>query len=138
MSAISGSIPPYSNVPIQAEFYQPSRFEISNITKGRTTVVTTSDANNYVVGQQVRLTVPLEYGMYQINGQQGMVISIPASDEVEILIDSLQYDDYVAATSTNVPQILAIGDFNSGIISSTGRVISSTNIPGSFINISPE
>jgi len=138
MSAIVGPIPPYSNVPIQAQFYVPSRFVIQNITKGLTTLITTTEDHNYVVGQQVRVLVPYEYGMYQINGQQSLVIDIPASNEVEIVIDSLLYDAYVSATSTNVPQILAIGDFNSGIISSTGRVISSTNIPGSFINISPE
>lgn len=138
MSAIVGPIAPYSNVPINAQFYQPSRFEITDIEKGRTTLVTTSVENNYVVGQQVRITIPSEFGMYQINGQQGLVIDLPAADQVEIEIDSLQYDDYISATSTNVPQIIAIGDFNSGIISSTGRVISSTNIPGSFINISPE
>lgn len=138
MVAIVGPIAPYSNVPINAQFYQPSRFEITDIEKGRTTLVTTSVENNYVIGQQVRITLPPEFGMYQINGQQGVVIDIPAADQVEIEIDSLQYDNYISATSTNVPQIIAIGDFNSGIISSTGRVISSTNIPGSFINISPE
>lgn len=137
MSVISGPIPAYSNPPIQPQFYQPSRFEITDIEKGLTTIVTTSDANNYVIGQEVRLLVPPEFGMYQINGQQGLVVSLPADDKVEITIDSRFYDDYIVATSNNVPQIVAIGDFNSGIISSTGRVISSTNIPGSFINISP-
>lgn len=138
MSGIVGPVALYNNFPINANYYEPSRFEITAITRGRTTTITTSDANNYVVGQQIRVLLPSEFGMYQINNQQGTVISIPASDQVEVTIDSSFYDAYVSATSTNVPQIIAIGDFNSGIIAPAGRVIPSTNIPGSFINISPE
>ncbi len=135
---VSYPIPAYSNVPIEPQFYSPSRFEIEDIVKGRTTIVTTTEDHNYVIGQLVRITIPAAYGMYQINENQGIVIAIPADDEVEIQIDSSTYDSFIAASDPNVPQILAIGDYNYGIISTNGRVVGSTNIPGSFINISPE
>jgi hypothetical protein len=135
---VSFPIPAYSNLPIQPQFYAPSRFEIDDIAKGRTTVVTTTVDHNYVIGQLVRITIPAAYGMYQINENQGIVVTIPSTKEVEIQIDSTSYDSYIAATNANVPQILAIGGFNYGIISTNGRVVGSTNIPGSFINISPE
>ena len=51
--AISGPIAPYSNVNINAQFYQPSLFIISAVTLGVTTTVTTTQNNNYVIGQEV-------------------------------------------------------------------------------------
>jgi len=211
---ISYPIPPYSNVPIEPQFYQPSRFVISAITRGQTTLITTSTDHNYVVGQAVRLLIPQLFGSFQLNEAQGLVLSIPSSTQVVLNIDSTRADAFIAspytatitnitqsitptvtatnaflrgnsiifssvggmtqinglvgsivtvsptsftvninttafsaygsggvATLFNVPQtqaqILGIGDVNSGITSSTGRVQTSTNIPGSFINISP-
>lgn len=137
-SVISYPIPPYSNVPIESDFYQPSRFVISNITLGQTTVVTTTSNNNYVIGQEVKLIIPASFGCYQLNGLTGFVLSIPIATQVEISINSSRnVDQYIAATSTQSPQILAIGDINQGIISTSGPIVPETNIPGAFINISP-
>lgn len=136
--AIVGPIAPYSNVQINSQFYEPRRYQIDDITRGITTTVTTTADHDFVVGNQARINLPSEFGMYQINGKQALVISIPAADQVELQLDSQQYDAYISATSTQVPQIIPIGEFNSGYISSTGRVVSEINIPGAFINISPE
>lgn len=139
MTVISYPIPAYANVPIHAEYYKPSRFVISGITLGLTTTVTTTENMNYVIGQLVRLLIPSSFGSIQLNEQQGYVISIPADNQVELNIDSLRnVDAYVASSATTKAQILAIGDINSGIISFTGRIIPTTNIPGSFVNISPQ
>lgn len=136
---VTGPQPPYNNPPIEPEDYQPSRFVISNVALGITTTVTTTEDHNYVIGQLVRLIIPKYFGCRQLNERSGIVISIPSSTQVELSIDSLQnVDSFVSSSSTaTLPQILAIGDVNSGIISLTGRSIPSTNIPGSFINISP-
>lgn len=212
-TVISYPIPAYSNVPIEAQFYQPSRFVISAISLGITTIVTTSLDNNYVVGQLVRLLIPAPYGSFQLNNVQGYVISLPASNQVEIGIDSSLANAYVSnpfvatitgatqatdcvltvnqsvygssvliqnvggmtqlnnqvipiitqrsnsitlnvnsssysaytsgGTATAYPidgrvaQIIALGDVNSGASNSNGRVLTSTQINGSFINISP-
>jgi len=137
MTVISYPIPAYSNLPIEAQYYQPSRFVISGVTLGVTTVVTTSVNNNYVVGQQVRLLIPQPYGCWQLNGSFGYVLSLPGANQVEVGIDSTNANAFVAAGTPNQPQIIAIGDINTGIMSATGRSIPATNIPGSFINISP-
>lgn len=135
---ISYPIPAYSNVAIQANFYQPSHFTISNVSLGTTTIVTTSVNNNYVVGQEVRLLIPANFGCFQLNGLQGYVLSLPAPNQVEISINSsTNVNAYIAATSTQSPQILAIGDVNQGVISSTGAIVPTQGIPGAFINISP-
>jgi hypothetical protein len=139
-TVISYPIPLYANFPINADFYEPSRFVITAITLGATTTVTTSVDHNYVVGQKVRLLIPAKFGSYQLNETQGDVLSIPSSTQVEVSINSLRnVDSFISATATTAsPQILAIGDINSGIISTSGSILPSTNIPGSFINISPQ
>lgn len=134
---ISYPIPPYSNLPIEAQFFLPSRFVISNVTLGNTTIVTTSIPHNYVVSQQVRLLIPVGFGCTQLNNAFGYVISIPSSTQVEININSTGANAYIAATSNQSPQIIAIGDVNTGP-TNTGRTNNQTFISGSFINISPQ
>ncbi len=142
-TVISFPTPLYSNLPIESGFFQPSQFVISAITEGATTTITTTVDQNYVVGQQIRLTIPPAYGAYQLNGIQGMVISIPSSTQVTINVDSSFFDAFipspvfVTGQNLSVPQILAIGDFNGGQINSSGRNNLGTFIPGSFENISP-
>jgi len=134
---IFGPIPPYSNVPINAQFYQPSRFVISDVALGQTTLVTTTANLNYVIGQLVRLIIPQENGCSQLNEQTGYVLSIPNPNQVEISINSSQANSFISSSGQVLPQILAVGDVNSGLTSSTGVNQTSTNVPGAFINISP-
>lgn len=136
---ISYPIPLYQNLPIHAEYYEPSRFVISGVTLGKTTIITTSVVHNYVIGQQIRLLIPAKFGCYQLNESIGYVLSIPSTTQVEVSIDSNRnVDAFISATATtSSPQILAIGDLNFGSINTQGRVNNITHIPGSFINISP-
>lgn len=137
---ISYPIPAYQNFPIQAEFYVPNRFVISAIVLGQTTLVTATENLNYVIGQEIRLIIPPSYGCRQLNQKKGFVISLPALDQVEIAIDSsINVDQFVNGNSlTEVAQIVAIGDINTGYLNSHGRSPQGTFIPGSFINISPQ
>jgi len=137
-TVISYPIPAYQNVPIEPQFYEPSRFVISDVTLGTTTTVTTSIDHNYVVSQQVRLLIPSAFGCFQLNNTFGYVISIPSPNEVEIQIDSSQnVNQFISATSNQSPQILAIGDISNGQTNTNGVNSNLTYIPGSFINISP-
>jgi len=137
-TVISYPIPAYSNPPIQPSFFSPKFFFINEIVLGITTVVTTSVEHDYVIGQSVRLIIPTKFGSRQLNEKEGMVISIPATNMVELNIDSsLNVDPfYLSATPTRA-QILAIGDYNTGAINDSGRINQGTYIPGSFRNISP-
>ncbi len=136
-TTITFPTPPYSNPPIEPQFYQPSRFVISDITLGETTLVTTSIDHNYVIGQQVRFIIPPAYGTRGLNEQSGLVISIPALNQLIVDISSKFFDPFVAASTDQNPQIMAIGDVNSGYINANGRNFTGTFIPGSFIDISP-
>lgn len=136
-SMFPGPVPPYTNPAIEPQFYQPSRFVISGITLGQTTTITTTQNTNYVVGQEIRLIIPQSFGSNQLNEKTGFVISLPASNQVEVNINSSQnVDAFINSTASTKAQILAIGDVNTGVTNSQGRVNNGTYIPGSFINIS--
>lgn len=136
-SIIPGPVPPFSNPPIEPQFYQPRKYFIEDITLGFTTLVTTTIDNDYVVGQEVRFLIPATSGTRQLNEMTGFVISLPASDELEVDIDSSQMDIFTSSMAPMQPQIVAMGDINSGQINTSGRINNLTYIPGSFINISP-
>lgn len=138
-SPIVGPIPPESNPPINPQYYEPSRFVISALSFGTTTLVTTSVDHNYVIGQNIRLLMAPTYGAYQLNGQTGYVLSIPSTTQVVVGINSNNTDAFnPSGTGTTSPQIIAIGDINSGQTNSSGPSSVSTFVPGSFINISPQ
>lgn len=135
-SPISGPVPPYANLPIEPQNYQPRRFQVSNVQLGISTVITTTTNMDYVVSQQVRLLIPKGYGCVQLNGKDGFVISLPAPNQVEVTINSSKADPFVNNSLAQVPQIVAIGNIENGQIN-TGRTGNITYTPGSFINISP-
>lgn len=60
---------------------------------------TTTQANTYVVGMSVKLTIPKPYGMIQANGQVGKILSIVGSD-MQLDIDSSLYDPFVLPISS--------------------------------------
>jgi hypothetical protein len=135
---ISYPIPLYSNVPIESQYFQPSRFVISAVTLGYTTTVTTSIPHNYVIGQECRLNIPRSFGCFQLNQATGFVLSIPSTTQVELSINSSKnVNNYIASSATTVAQIVAIGDINTGVVNNSGNMSTSTLIPGSFENISP-
>lgn len=139
-SPFPGPIAPENNPPINPQYYQPSVFAITAITLGTTTTIMTLVNHNYVIGQLIRLIIPPTYGSFQLNERQGYVIAIPAANQVVVNIDSsLNVNAFIESPSygPTLPQILAIGDINSGPINNSGPTKQSTFIPGSFINISP-
>lgn len=131
-----GPVPPYTNPPIEPQYYQPRVYFISNITLGQITLVTTTINHDYVIGQLCRLIIPPAYGCRELNEVTGYVISIPASDQVVLDIYSQGGNPFVSASTSNQPQILPVGDINSGVQNTNGRINQITYIPGSFINIS--
>ena len=134
-----GPIATENNPPINPQYYKPSVFDISAISLGNTTTVTTTVDHNYVVGQTVRLLIPMIYGSFQLNEQMANVISIPSSTQVALNLVSTDSKAFVSnpTSGTTQPQIVAVGDVNSGQINSMGRSNNGNYIPGSFIDISP-
>ena len=147
MGFLSGPTPAYNNPPIEPQYFEPSRFVISDIAQGQTTTVTMVPSTtggstvqpNYVIGQLVRFVIPDAYGIRQINEKKGYVLSLPSSTQVEVDIDSTSFDPFITSPTDDSqdPQIIAVGDVNQGQINESGRVNVKTYIPGSFRNVSP-
>jgi hypothetical protein len=135
---VSSPFPPFQNVPINPQFFKPSRFVISAVALGITTTVTTTVNHNYVIGQDIRLIIPPSFGCIQLNETKGIVLSIPAANQVIVSINSsMNVDPYIASTASTPAQILAIGDINAGQTNANGIISTLNFIPGSFQNISP-
>jgi hypothetical protein len=128
----------YNNPPINPQYYSPRECQITSLSLGVSTTVTTATANQFVIGQLCRLIIPYYYGTYQLNGVVGYVIDKPANNQVVLDINSSEATMFIASpTHVFTPaQILPVGDINSGPINATPQ-ISQTYIDGSFINISP-
>jgi hypothetical protein len=137
---LNGPIPPYNNPPIMPQYFMPRQFYISNIQLGQTTIITTILNMNYVIGQLVRLLIPYFSGSRELNELEGYVISIPSLNQVEVDICSVNFSPFLTSTAQQQPQIVAIGDVNTGMINANGRTFPVgviPGIPGSFQNISP-
>jgi len=132
---------PERNPTPTPQYYQPSDFEITALTLGASTTVTTAGNVNYVVGQQVRFLIPSFYGTFQLNNLDGFVTSVPSDTQVVVNINSSKMNAFIANPTygPTKPQIIAIGDVNTGQTIPTGRAetMQETSIPGAFINISP-
>ncbi len=140
-TVISYPIPIYQNLPIHAEYYRPSVVVIANIQLGITTVVIAASAPLFVIGQEVRLIIPSNFGCEQINGKTGFIVEFLTTTRMRISIDSSRnvtpYNTSAVATIQN-PQIVAIGDVNTGARNANGLSNQITFINGSFRNISPQ
>jgi hypothetical protein len=134
---IVGPVAPYNNVAVNPEYYKPSQFFITAIGLGQTTTITTAVNQNYVIGQLCRLLIPRVNGTRQLNEQLGYVISIPNPNQVVLGIDSSFFDTFVVTTQPTQPQIVAVGDVNTGHINDDGNLCTKPWIPGSFRDISP-
>lgn len=134
----AGPIALLNNLPIEPQYYSPNFNFISNVTLGQVTTVTTTANTEFVIGQLCRLIIPPTYGCRQLNNVTGYVLSIPTPTTIVLAINSSQnVDAYIASSVSNQPQIIPVGDVNTGAINSQGRVNNGTFIPGSFINVSP-
>ena len=133
---LTGPLALFANFPIQPQNFQPSQFFITAISMGQATTVTTSVNNNYVIGQLCRLLIPITNGCRELNEVTGYVINIPLPNQVVLNINSQGITPFMSSSSPTQPQIVAVGEVNTGDINANGRSPTATFIPGSFINIS--
>lgn len=107
----------------------PSSLLITNITNTAPMVVTvavgnsSTEANTYIVGMAVKLTVPKPYGMFQANGLVGTIIAINGMD-FALNLDSSQFDQFVIPSgNVETPASIApSGSRNLQYNNDTGRV----------------
>jgi hypothetical protein len=104
-------------VPFDPRFYPRRRF-ITGITQAASAVVTMSVAHGYIVGEKVRLIVPSEFGMTQMNGLLGTITAITtgATNTITVDIDSTGFTAFafpltaVAAAGITFAQVIPVGE----------------------------
>jgi len=131
----TGNVGTYKKV-LYPYLYAPGVSVISNITLGATTIVDTTSAHNFVVGQEVAIRVPTVrgaptvWGPTQLNSLPnnftpgspvyGYVIAVTDYNTVVVNINSTNYTAFNPNLPfANVPgstpaQIVAVGDVNTG------------------------
>ena len=121
--------------------YIPFTCDITAITpSSQTTIVTTSVDHGFIVGNQVQFLIPVQWGIQQMNGLKGYVLSF-TPDTITVNIDSTFFDSFVTPSVSlpvviDIPQVIPIGDGNVGYI--TPNVSKpALQIPGTFRNTYP-
>ncbi len=95
----------------------PSWLGISAITRAYPAVVTVTvddvtSSNSYQAGQLVRFTIPVSYGMQQLNGVTAEISSVSGSN-ISLNIDSRQFDVFsVPVSPTQVATLAPSGSRN--------------------------
>ena len=75
--------------------FQPAMRLITGITKTYPIVITTSFDHDYITGTIVRIYVPTNYGMYQLDGHYGD-ITVLTSATFSMDINAKDYDSFLA------------------------------------------
>lgn len=96
-------IPNNANQYLPGVIAIPSSLTITAITQAAPMVVIVSvnaatEANTYIAGQLVKLTVPKSYGMFQADGLVGKIISTGVNT-LTLNIDSSRFDAFVIPTT---------------------------------------
>ncbi len=132
----TGNVGSYKKV-LYPYLYAPGSTIISNITNGATTTIDTTDAHNFVVGQEVAIRIPTvngvsppAWGPTQLNSLPnnvipgspiyGYVIAVTDYNTVVVNINSSGFTSFnnnipmANVSGMSFPQIVAVGDVNSG------------------------
>ena len=119
----------------------PFTATITGATQDDPCVLTATSNFNFTSGKY--LTISGVTGMGELNGGIFLILSADATT-ITIQVDAIDYAAYISGGTatllnylTDQPQIIAIGDVNSGVVNTQGRINNTTYVPGSFIDISP-
>jgi len=120
--------------------YIPFTCEITAVTREKNAVITTAVNHGWIVGNTIQCLVPKEYGMRQLTGIVGTVLSY-TSNTVTVNIDTTNFDAFVvptvsALTVLDPAVIMPVGDNNTGYV--TANVSDpALQIPGTYRNTYP-
>lgn len=99
---------------------------VSNITNAANAVFTTTLNHGYISGLQVRIRVPRQWGMTQINGKSATITVInPTTFSVDI--DTTAYDTFVAPVTfpwyiKDAPYIVPITGVEDNILGNNNSI----------------
>lgn len=103
--------------------YQPAMRIITAVTNTKPAAVTTSFDHDYETGLIVRILVPEDHGMWQMNGLYGP-ITVTGTDTFTIDINALCFDVFaVPASIKQYAQVIPIGQVSDEIFQATRNVL---------------
>lgn len=122
--------------------YTPNVVDIQSITQQPNALVTTSEDHSFVVGQEVQFFIPPQWGMLQLDKNTGYILTVPASNQFTVNINTSNYDAFVTPSPPefvviDTAQVAGIGDANTGTLSPGGIPANPNTIPGAFQNQPP-
>lgn len=107
----------YRIINADSRFYPRSRY-ITAITQASSAVITLSVAHGYTAGQAVRIIVPDEFGMTEIDGLIGNITAVTtgSTNTITVDIDSSAFSAFafptsaIAATGVTFAQVVPVGE----------------------------
>lgn len=107
--------------------FQPAMRLITGITKANPAVITTSFDHDYRTGDIVRINVPKEYGMIQIDKFRGPItVTGTATFTMKIdstLFDALSFPSPLPWYVSSSPHVVPVGEINSNLGASVQNVL---------------
>lgn len=98
---------------LEDPIFQPAMRVVTAITRADPAEVTTSFAHDYITGAIVRLIIPVDFGMQQMNQKKG-TITVTGDTTFTIDIDSTRFDLFaVPVDNEQYAQVLPVGEINS-------------------------
>ncbi len=113
---------------IEDPTFQPAMRLITALTLAENASVTTSFDHDYLVGLVVRLLVPSEFGMIQVNQEVGTIIDVPTATSFIIDIDTRGFDTFIVPAPepwyiNDFPSVIPVGEVNSSLSQATRNVL---------------
>jgi hypothetical protein len=103
-------------IPFDARYYPVNRY-ITSISLATSAVIVLSVTHGFTAGQAVRIIVPDEFGMTQMDGLLGNITAInTTTNSITVDIDSSAFTAFafptsaVAATGVNFAQVVPVGE----------------------------
>lgn len=91
-----------------SNFFLPNRQTIAAITRANPGVVTTTQSHGYSTGLFVRLVLPADFGMQQVDNQI-YEITVLSPTTFAINQNTTTFDAFVISTTIQTPQVIPVG-----------------------------
>lgn len=113
---VAGGAGSYRIIPFDPIYYPRRRF-ISGITQAAQAVVTLTVAHGFTAGQRVKILVPSQFGMTQMNGLYATITAVTtgATNTITLDVDSSAFTAFAfplsaaAAAGVSFPQVVPVG-----------------------------
>ncbi len=135
--AVAGTTGFYRKINFDPIFYPRRRF-IMDITAANPAVVTTSVFHGYTVGQEVRMHVPAAFGMVEMDGLSGTILSV-TDNTFSININSSAFTAFAFPLAAAVPftpaEVVPFGEDTGFALINGEDILADSTIDESFIGI---